>query len=202
MGSILSSSVVSVGTGYSALQNIAVKQGTNKTAHIFIITVDGSGVPLTYLLPEVFANDPYRVTDRGCGYTVQNSVPTDNLGGGGSGFVVNILTVGPGSDGTHGVLANYTTTNTGSGYAVGDTGLFVQGGNNSATYRITTASGGHVAFLLRDFGDGYTLGVVVPTNGGSQPGIGSGYAITCTGTSQCSSGPLPSGFVIYSAPLI
>src|SRR6266849_5269416 len=125
-GAIISSSVAALGSGYSANQSIRVSQapGPDDGARVLIQTVDGSGVPLTYLLPD----QGYFQTLRGCGYTPANNVPT-TFGGGGSGFAINILAVGPGSDATHGGIFSFTSLSGGSGYALHDTGNLVQGAN-------------------------------------------------------------------------
>lgn len=190
MGAITSSSVSSLGSGYIAGDVIEIAQGGNLSATIAIYTVDGLGVPLTYALPDQGFAGFFNDAIRGCGYFVQNNVPTFNGGSGGSGFVINILAVGPGTDATHGRLSSGIVV-PGRGYAVNDTGLFVQGSNQSACYRVTTifpGSGG-VAFFNFDPGDGYTLGPVTTIPAGPQPGSGSGFTRNSTGVSPCSSGP-------------
>lgn len=208
-GAIISSSVATPGSGYTANQIVRVSQspGPNDGAHVVILTVDGSGVPLTVSLPE----QGYQTTGakRGCGYDPASNVPT-TFGGAGSGLALNILAVGPGSDATHGGIFGFTTLIGGSGYAVGDTGNLVQGANSSAVYRITGVAGGVVVNFSVDPGDGYAdsgvAGSVVFQNGGPQPGSGSGASITITfadgDISQCPFAPASSGSInrVFGGP--
>ncbi len=190
MGSITSTSVVSLGSGYAANDVIRVLQGANNTATIVIITVSG-GVPVTYNLPEQSFNGLPNRTQRGCGYTVENNVPTQMSGSGGSGFVINILTVGPNSDATHGVVDSFSTDppgSGGSGYAVGDTGTFVQGTNNSGCYRVAAAAGGVVISAALDGGDGYAIGIATTV---AHTGGGSGFILDINDFFQCDFIPTP-----------
>lgn len=186
-GAIVRTNTSIVGSGYTAGDIIDVDQSGNRTATINIQTVDGSGVPLTYLAPE--DGFPSR-TLRGCGYTTQNNTPT--AGGTGSGFLIDILSVGPGTDATHGGIFSLSITTAGSGYALNDTGLIVQGANDSSTYKVTGASGGGVIHLLVDAADGYALGAASLTSGGPQPGGGSGCTIDINDVEPCSFTPPPS----------
>lgn len=187
MGTIITSSVASLGSGYIANQTIAVNQGGNKTAVINILTVDGSGVPLTYFKPEdFFPLTASNVNQAGCGYSAQNGVPTYNVSSPGSGFVLDILSVGPGSDATHGPLFDAFVNVGGSGYALHDTGRVIQGANNSSVYKVTQVFGGVVFGVTFGFSDGYALGDCTTTPFGPQPGSGSGLIVTRQTDGTCS----------------
>jgi hypothetical protein len=71
----------------------------------------------------------------------------------------------------------------GSGYAVNDTGTII-GGNNAATYIVTSVSTGVVTgYTVTANGAGYVTDPGAPTStGGSQPGSGSGLTIAITAT--------------------
>lgn len=179
MGAITSSSMGAAGSGYVANQIVRVSQGSgpNDGAHVVILTVGGGGVPLTLSLPE----QGYETTGalRGCGYTVQNGVPT-TFGGAASGLTINILAVGPGSDATHGGIFSFSGLTGGVGFAVNDTGKLIQGSNSSSVYKVTGISGGAVVNLSIDPGDGYTAGTVSLVPAGPQSGSGSGASLTLT----------------------
>jgi len=201
MGAITSSSVAALGSGYFAGETIKVLQGANDTARIVILTVDGSGVPLTYLLPhQISLTGP--VQQPGCGYTVATNVPTTSTptgGGIGSGFAINIDAVGPDSDATHGGITSIGVNNVGSGYVLHDTGLIVQGANQSAAYKIQGVSGGAIIALLVSRGDGYAFNLSGATNAtalnaGPQPGVGSGAQFNIDDILQCDFIPGGSGY--------
>lgn len=207
-GAIISSSAAAVGSGYAANDVIRVLQGANNGATVVILTVGGGGVPLTYSLPE----QGYKTTgaNRGCGYNPASNLPTTPSFSGGTGFELNILAVGPGSDATHGGIFGFTTLIGGAGYALHDTGNLVQGANSSATYKITGIAGGVVVNFTNDPADGYAdsgvAGPVTFVNGGPQPGSGSGASITITfadgDISQCAFTPASSGYInrIFGGP--
>ncbi len=202
MGIVLSSSVVAVGTGYHAGDQIAVNQTGNHTATINILTVDGSGIPLTYALPDTFMShtaSPPQPTHGGCGYHTQNNVPT--LGGFGVGFILNILTVGPGSDINHGPIVSIDVSGNPAGWTLYDTGFIKQGGIIVGTFRAVGINTGALISIQIGSSDGCADGAVTLVAGGIQPG-GSGTAIVGPGGfTTCSATPL-SGFTIYSASLI
>lgn len=197
MGAITSSSVASSGSGYTPGQIVRLAQGSDDGARVVILTVNGSGVPLTLSLPE----QGFQTTGAhaGCGYFVQNNVPT-TFGGAGSGLTINILAVGPGSDATHGGIFGITVSAGGSGWAVNDTGTLVQGSNSSATYKVTGINTGALVNLSVDSVDGYAIGSVTLVPGGPHPGSGGGATVSVDTISQCAFTP-PGGFIIYSAAL-
>ncbi len=204
MGAITSSAEISLGSGYSAGELLGVIQGTGAnftlpSAAIAILTVDGSGVPLTFLLPQEWdAGPPTEIgPSQGCGYFVQNNLATKHIAGpgAGAGFVINILAVGPGSDLTHGSIGETQLDAGGVGYAVGDTGLIVQGGNHSAKYIVTAVDGitGAVTEvnsppapdIINDPADGYAVGPATTLNAGPQPGVGVGFTLDILEISMC-----------------
>ncbi len=187
MGAITGSTVAAFGSNYVAGDVIVIQQGSNAGATVAIHTVDGSGVPLTYTLPQDgFASVPNVV--RGCGYSVQNNVPTVNGASPGTGFRVNITAVGPGTDASHGRIASFGSVVGGSGYAVNDTGYFLQGANISGVYRVTFVFGGAVSFFNFEPGDGYSVGPITTVATGPQPGGGSGFTFDVTAIVPCTSG--------------
>ncbi len=188
MGAITASSVVSLGSGYSAGVVLFVVQGANQTAYLQILTVDGSGVPLTYVLPEQsFADSNVGISNRGCGYSPASNLPTAYASGpvGGVGFVVNILTVGPGTDATHGPIDELQIADGGAGYVTGDTGTIVQGGNVSGAYTVNASGGVVIDPVAFDPADGYAVGPATTVNGGPQPGIGAGLTLDILSILQC-----------------
>ncbi len=206
MGAITSSSIATLGSGYSALDTLGIIQPGGVGARLQIITVDGSGVPLTFAMPEdnypgTPASTPY-VVHRGCGYSLGTGLATQNFGNPpspavGSGLTLDILSVGPGSDATHGVITGFDYALTPlhfyiagtSGYAPGDTGLIIQGANDSSPYVVGPLVGpgdadGPAGALLAvngfayDNADGYAHTPALAVSGGRQPGSGSGFALT------------------------
>ncbi len=208
MGAITSSSVSVLGSGYTAGDVLTVQQpGSGRTATIHIVTVDGSGVPLTYSLPD----QGFGVLAlRGCGYSVGSAVPTS--GGTGHGFKLDIAGVGPGSDSMHGSLVfpggNDHVFGNGGGFVVGDTGTLGQDGgtNTSATYRVTSVDLlGAVLEMIVDGADGYATSfnngsadwgpIFDATNSGPQPGVGGGLNPTGFSISACGGGGGSTGYV-------
>lgn len=192
-GAIISSSLAAGGLGYTPNQVVRVSQspGPDDGARAVVLTVGAGGVVLTYSLESGYQTN---AALRGCGYTAASNVPT-TFGGAGSGFAINILAVGPGSDATHGGIFSFTSLSGGSGYVLHDTGNLVQGANSSAVYRLSQVAGGVVINLSIDPADGYGAGVCNLVNGGPQPGVGTGASITLTlsDISQCGFGA-PTGY--------
>lgn len=182
-GAITSSSVAAVGSGYTSGDSLLVTGGGG-TAGVVILTVGGGGVPSSYTLPDQgFAIG----AGRGCGYSVASNVPCS--GGTGTGFKINILAVGPGTNATHGTIGGTSVSSTGSGYAPADTGFFVQGANTSSVYIIDTVDGGGgVTTYNIDSADGYEVGIATTTPGGPQPGSGSGFTLAIASVFPCSGG--------------
>ena len=83
----------------------------------------------------------------------------------------------------------------GAGYAVGDTGT-IDGGDNNAAYVVVTVAAGVVTEIsLTDLGTGYTTGATTTTPGGTQPGSGSGLAVTVD--IVIANAGWPNGWVFY-----
>ncbi len=180
MGAITDSEVAALGSGYTAGDTLVVSQGGHTGATFYIRTVDGSGIPLDYIRPEEGFASFGSNAERGCGYSIQGNVPC--TGGSGHGLELNILAVGPGSDATHGRISVLLINASGSGWAVNDTGLLIQGGNNSGAYRVTSVTGtGAVLSMEIDPGDGYVVGPATTQNGGPQPGSGIGFTFPYAG---------------------
>ena len=180
MGAITSSSVAALGSGYSG-GDILTVPGGGANALVVINFVDGSGVPTSYVLPDQGFTT---AGVRGCGYRVANNIVCS--GGSGTGFKLNILSVGPGTDATHGNIGGTSVASGGSGYTVNDTGYIIQGTNTSGVYgQIGIGVGGAVTFFDIDPADGYKVGLATTTPGGPFPGSGSGFTINITSISPC-----------------
>ncbi len=193
-GAILNAGLNNYGSGFSPNTILVVGQGSNNTARMVILTVDGDGVPTSYYLPP----ESFLTTGalRGCGYFLQDGVPTYfNLGLTlPSPLTIDIRAVGPGSDATHGGIFSLSITAPGSGYALNDTGVIVQGANISSTYKVVGVSGGGVIHLSIEPADGYALGAASLANDGIQPGVGSGCSIDINDVEPCPFGAL-SGYI-------
>lgn len=102
------------------------------------------------------------------------------ISGTGSSCVLNVLSVGGGTNGI--VASNVTSGHAGTGYASGDTGTVTFAGATVATYIVDTVSGGAVlTYHLTSVGAGYIIaGAYATATGGSQPGVGTGFQIDVT----------------------
>jgi hypothetical protein len=90
--------------------------------------------------------------------------------------LTDVQTLLPGT--TTGIITASSLASGGSGYAVGDTGYIVGGGNN-AYYRVTAVSSGVVTSYVISGGSGYATATGAATQiSGNQPGSGSGLTIT------------------------
>ncbi len=187
MATILSSAVNTLGSGYHAGDQIYVgvlcglENFVGQIASVDILTVDGAGVPLTYILPEQHWGVGYY--GGGSCYSVASGVACGNgpgpFGGGGHGhgFTLDILSVGAGNDAARSGNVFPIDGSLSSGYAVGDTGFLVQG-SFLAPYTITGVFGaGQVngAAICSSEGDA-PVGAIGSTISGPQPGAGSGLA--------------------------
>ena len=186
MGAITSSSVAALGSGYTAGDKLFITGGGG-IAVALIQTVGAGGVPATYLLPSAGAfadSGGNQLVERGCGYSIASNVPT--TGGSGSGFTIDILAVGPGTNATHGTINGTSLGSGGAGYAAGDSGVFVQGANQSGTYVVLTVDGGGgVVTWTPDPADGYAVGLTTTATGAPQPGSGSGFTMNIASISPC-----------------
>lgn len=149
---IASSVLNAAGTGYAAGDQFSVATGDgNALGTVDTVT---AGAVITYHL-----------TNIGTNYVVNTNVGTVAISGAGTGFTVDISTVG-------------------GGYAAGDTGT-IDNGSILATYTVNTVDGnGNVlTYTINTPGSGYTVATDTTTAGGAQPGVGLGFTVDVTAIS-------------------
>jgi hypothetical protein len=101
----------------------------------------------------------------------------------------NIYFTGNGTDWCNAVggITQYSINSGGTGYVKNDTGT-INTGSGTATYSASTVSGGVVSLVtLTNAGSGYSVGNnVATTDGGAQPGVGTGLSINILATAASS----------------
>lgn len=164
---IVTWSIVPGSSGYAAGDTGTVNGnvGTNPTWYT-ISTVANAGGALAIAL-----------TNDGTLFTTTNYSAVDGGAqpGVGTGMVIQVTSV----NGVTGAITGFNITSQGHGYALGDTGSFLQGGaGTNATYIVGSVGvAGQVLTLQLNNGGGYSLGNQSTSTGGPQPGGGTGLVL-------------------------
>lgn len=179
----LTSGAIGNGGGlYQVNDEITLQAATGKQTVYPILRVTG------------VSNNPvsqYILGNAGTAYNSATNVATTNIqpqAGGGTGFTVNITSVGG-----NGAITGSTLNAGGSGYAVNDTGT-ISGGSGNAFYQVTAVAAGAVtAYRLLLTGSGYVTGTGIATQLGPAvtTNIGVGFTVNIT----ASGGPITASSV-------
>jgi hypothetical protein len=173
----------SPGTGYAVNDTLSFSQAGNTSASFTIqsITAGGdiSGLTINVAGANYYCQRPVTLVPSG-------AQPT-----GGTGSTIGIFTSTPGVG--PGAICDYSSDDvgSGSGYALGDTGSLVGGGNN-AKYIVKgiDPDTGIVGVYITFGGTGMVAGTNYNTiTGGAQPGSGSGLVIHVNDVIPVGSGP-------------
>lgn len=148
-GQILTGSISNGGNGYTSGNGVSVSGGTG-TGATLNITASPNGVVASGT-----------TTIAGTGYSSATGVATSTTGSG-TGLTLDIVAnVGIGD------ITGVTIANGGTNYAVNDV-VAITGGNNDATYTVSSVTGGTITSVtLNNGGSGYTVGNVLTIAGGS-----------------------------------
>lgn len=168
---VFTSALNAGGSGYAPNDTFTVGAGdVNATGTVD--TIGGGGVVTAY-----------HITRAGSNYAINTGTPTARAGaqpGAGTGLTIDISAIG-------------------GAYVPYDTGT-IQGGTTTATYTVNNidATGNVTAFTISSGGAGYVVGNNVPTvTGGTQPGIGFGFAINIMAVGVTNAfNPLPNGTLL------
>jgi len=171
-GMILTGALTNGGSGYTTTTGVALSGGS------------GSGATASITASPMGVTSAGSITGLGTGYSTASAVAT--TGGTGIGLTLDITA----NAGT-GDLSNAVIVNGGANYVVGDV-VTITGGNNDATFTISSVSGGTVtAVTISNTGTGYTAGDVLTIGSG-----GATYTVATVSNNTAATDEVPANNTI------